>query len=172
MIKLLQADNFYKQEDVQTIFNIVSNLSFIEKEHGYEIDQFNFIIPNLEPVFSKLLGDEITIDEENSGIFRKPNLRIHFEGFDNPNEWIFILALEETTFNLYNHVSNGPGSKIDARNVLDEYKFNYNNMLEWDCYTNILLEPNQGIIFRPWLFHSLTHERLVQIYRLKGTIDG
>jgi hypothetical protein len=80
-------------------------------------------------------------------------------------EWIFILALEPTTFNLYHHLSG-------AKTALDEYKFDYNNLFDWDIHTNILLEPNQGIIFRPWLFHSLTHQRLVQLYRLKGKDNG
>jgi len=38
-------------------------------------------------------------------------------------------------------------------------------LFEWDIYTNILLEPNQGVIFRPWLFHSIENG-LVQYYRL------
>jgi hypothetical protein len=165
LIKLLQADNFYKQEDISLIYSVVSSLQFIEKEHGFEVDQFNFTIPGLDPIFSKFVGEEVTVDEENSGIFRKPNLRIHFEGFDSFQEWVFILALEPTTFNLYHHLTG-------AKNALEEYRFDYNNLLEWEYHTNILLEPNQGIIFRPWLFHSLTHERLIQIYRLKERENG
>ena len=165
MIKLLQADNFYNQSEVEYIFNCTNNLQYIEKEHGFEIDQFNLVIPGLDPVFSKFVGEEVSVDEENSGIFRKPNLRIHFEGFDSMKEWIFILALEPTTFNVYHHLSG-------AKTALDEYRFDYNNLFDWDIHTNILLEPNQGIIFRPWLFHSLTHQRLVQIYRLKGKDNG
>jgi hypothetical protein len=165
LIKLLQADNFYNQTDVDHIFNCTNNLQYIEKEHGFEIDQFNLVIPGLDSVFSKFVGEEVYVDEENSGIFRKPNLRIHFEGFDSMQEWIFILALEPTTFNLYHHLSG-------AKNALDEYRFDYNNLFDWDIHTNILLEPNQGIIFRPWLFHSLTHQRLVQLYRLKGKDNG
>jgi hypothetical protein len=168
LIKLLQADNFFRSEDIEKLFFAVRNLQFVEKEHGFEIDQFNLVVPGLDPIFSKLLAEEVTVDEDNSGIFRKPNLRIHFEGFEDLQSWIFIIALESTTFNLYHHLSNGPGSEIDARTALDSYKFSYNNMLEWDYHTHILLEPNQGVIFRPWLFHSLTHERLIQIYRLKG----
>lgn len=168
MIKLLQADNFFRLEDIEKLFFAVKNLPFVEKEHGFEIDQFNLVIPGLDPIFSKLLAEEVIVDEENSGIFRKPNLRIHFESFSSLQDWLFIIALESTTFNLYYHLSNGIGSKPDAWSALDNYQFNYNNIIEWDCYTNILLEPNQGIIFRPWLFHSLTHERIVQIYKLKG----
>lgn len=171
MIKLLQCENFYNQQDIINIQSLIPNLVFIEKEHGWEPEGFNLTVPNLDPIFSKFTGEDVFVDEENSGIFRKPNLRIHFESFDTPKEWLFILAIEPTTFNLYHHLSNGIGSSIDCRGAVEQYRFNYNNLLEWDCYTNILLEPNQGVIFRPWLFHSLTHERTIQIYRLKEKIS-
>lgn len=164
MIKLLQVDNFYTPNDTKNIFNVTSLLPFIEKEHGVEIDNFNLVIPNLDSIFSKFVGEEVVVDEKCSGIFRKPNLRIHFEGFTSNKDWLFILALEPTTFNLYHH-------KSGVKSALENYTFNYNNLFEWDYYTNILLEPNEGVIFRPWLFHSLTHERLVQIYRLVGKED-
>ena len=168
MIKLLQADNFFKQEDVNFLFNVTNNLQFVEKEHGFEIENFNMVIPDLDPIFSKLLADDVTVDEENSGIFRKPNLGIHFESFSSMSDWVFIVALQQTTFNLYHHLSG-------AKTALDEYRFdyrlNYTAVLDWDYHTNILLEPNQGVIFRPWLFHSL-ESGLVQVYRLKGKTNG
>jgi len=40
-------------------------------------------------------------------------------------------------------------------------------MMEWDVCVNIRLEANQGVIFRPWLFHSI-EDGLVQYYRLLG----
>jgi len=161
LIKLLQADNFFNESDVAKLYNIANNLPFIEKEYGHEIDNFNFVIPGLDPIFSKLLGEEVTVDEDKSGIFRRPMFGIHFESFESPNDWIFIIALEKTTFNLYHHLSG-------AQSALDGYHFNYKNFFEWDYHTNILLEPNQGIIFRPWLFHSMNDQGLIQVYRLKG----
>ena len=164
MIKLLQADNFFKDEDVQIMFNATNNLQFVEKEHGLEIENFNMVIPDLDPLFSKLLADDIQVDDENSGIFRKPTFGIHFESFESLSDWVFIVALERTTFNLYHHLSG-------AKTALDGYHFNYQNFLEWDYHTNILLQPNEGIFFKPWLFHSL-EEGLVQVYRLKGKNNG
>lgn len=161
MIKLLHADNFYNEQDLHSIYNITRNLQFVEKEHGFEIENFNLIFPGLEPIFSKFVGEEVIVDEERSGIFRKPNLRIHFEGFDNLSEWIFAVALERSTFNLYHHLSG-------AKTALDGYLFDYYNLFEWDVHTNVLMQPNDGVIFRPWLFHSFEHEQLIQIYRLKG----
>ena len=161
MIKLLQADNFFNIDDIGTLRNVANSLPFIEKEYGEEIDQFNMVIPDLDPIFSKLLAEEVIVDEDKSGIFRRTNFGIHFESFESLSDWIFIVALEPSTFNLYHHLSG-------ADSALDGYNFNYQNFLEWDCYTNILLKPNQGVIFKPWLFHSLNDQGLVQVYRLKG----
>jgi hypothetical protein len=163
LIKLLQADNFFKQEDVNMLFHTINNLQFVEKIHGEEIENFNMVIPDLDPIFSKLLAEEVTVDEDNSGIFRKPNIDIHFESFTSLSDWVFIIALQQTTFNLYHHSSG-------AKTALDEHRLNYKDYIEWDYHTNILLQPNEGIIFRPWLFHSL-EPGLVQVYKLKGKVN-
>jgi hypothetical protein len=164
--KLIHADNFFVPEEAKKLLIISKSLTFVEKEYGLEVDNFNLTFPNLDPIFSKLVGEDVTVDENRSGVFRKPtNCQIHFESFDKLNEWCFIIALEKTTFNLYNHLESF--GVVNARSALDGYKWNYKNMFEWDYYTNILLEPNQGVIFRPWLFHSI-EDGLVQYYRLIG----
>ena len=56
---------------------------------------------------------------------------------------------------------------IKSMNISKSIFVNYQDFRDWDYHTNILLEPNEGVIFRPWLFHSL-EEGLVQVYRLKG----
>jgi hypothetical protein len=162
--KLIHADNFFIPEEAERLSIIGKNLNYVEKEYGLEIDNFNLTFPGLDDTFSKLVNEEVMVDEKRSGIFRKPlNCQIHFESFDTLNEWCFIIALERTTFNLYNHLESY--GVINARSALDGYKWNYKNMFEWDYYANILLERNQGVIFRPWLFHSL-EDGLVQYYRL------
>jgi hypothetical protein len=168
LVDFLFINKFYEDNVIDNLFTITSSLRFVEKEHGFEIHDFNHIIPGLEPIFSKILADNIIIDQDLSGIFRKPNLRIHFEGFDDTSEWIFAIALEETIFNLYHHLENGPLSDINSKHAIEDFTFNYNNLLEWNCYSNIILKPNQCVIFRPWLFHSFSHEKLIQLYRLKG----
>lgn len=166
LAKLIHADNFFMEDHIKKLNLISQSLSFVEKEYGLEVEHFNLTFPDLDPIFSKLVGEEVTVDDERSGIFRKPtNCLIHFESFETMNEWCFIVALEKTTFNLFNHLEKF--GVVNARSALDGYRWNYRNMFEWDIYTNILLEPNQGVIFRPWLFHSLENG-LVQYYRLIG----
>lgn len=158
MVKVIHADGFYSPENVQGIRNASFNLPFAFKEYGEEVENFNMIPPGLEPIFSRVLGEEVSIDNKRSGVLRKPMRIIHFEDFESLDEWCFVMALERTTFNLYHHVSG-------AKSALEGHQFNYRNFLEWDYDTNILLEPNQGVFFRPWMFHSLENG-LVQYYRL------
>ncbi len=168
VVKLIHADDFFSEDDANRLYNITKHLRFVEKPYGLEIDNFNLVFPELDPVFSKIIGEELTVDHKRSGIFRRPmNCIIHFEEFDSLEEWCFIIALEPTTFNLYNHLEDGPISKVNAHSALDGYKFNYRNLFEWDVCVNIRLEQNQGVIFRPWLFHSI-EDGIVQYYRLIG----
>lgn len=169
MVKLIHADGFFPPGDAERYVSVVQNLKFVEKQYGLEIENFNMILSGMEPVLGKVLGERVIIDQKRSGIFRRPICNvIHFEEFDSLNEWCFIVALEKNTLNIMHHLENfgkGEFGKVDARSALDGYKFNYRNLFEWDVHTNILLEPNQGIFMRPWMFHSL-NEGLVQYYRL------
>lgn len=169
MVKLIHADGFFPEGAAQQYVNAVSNMPFIEKQYGHELDGFNMIFPGIEPILSKVLGERVIVDHDRSGIFRKPmNNVIHFEEFDSLNEWCFIIALEKNTLNLLHHLADfgkGEYGKVDAKTALDGWNFNYRNLFEWDIHTNILLEPNQGIFIRPWVFHSL-NDGLVQYYRL------
>jgi adenylylsulfate kinase len=158
MVKLLHADGFFRDEEVSRLYNIAESFKFTPVEYGEELENFNLVLPNVNEIFSRVLGETIHVDEDKSGVFRRPMRNIHFEGFDSLNEWRFAIALEKCTFNLYYHLSG-------AKTALDAYKFNYKNLFEWDYHTNILLEPNQGIFYRPWCFHSFDGG-LIQTYNL------
>lgn len=169
MVKLIHADGFFPPGDAEKYAMIVQGLPFTEKDYGHEIENFNMILPGLEPTLSKVLGERIVIDNKRSGIFRRPlNSCVRFEEFDSLNEWCFIIALEPNTLNLMWHLADrgqGEYRKVDAQTALDGWQFNYRNLFEWDYHTNVLLEPNQGVFIRPWVFHTL-NEGLVQYYRL------
>lgn len=164
MVKMLHADGFFPAGDVESCVAAVKDTKFTEKEYGYELDHFNMVLGGLEPILSKVLGERVIVEHSRSGIFRKPfNNIIHFEDFDSLNEWCFIVALEKNTLNLFHH-KNKLG-ETDAKTALEGYQFNYRNLFEWDLHTNVLLEPNQGVFIRPWVFHTLD-SNLVQYYRL------
>jgi len=168
MVKLIHADGFYNNEEVKKFKYIVGGLNYTEKPYGHEIENFNMVQRGLEPVFSRVLGEKVVIDQKRSGLFRRPKQFVHFEDFETLNEWCFVIALEKTTFNMFHHLKDGIGESgdVDAKSALDGWQYNYRNLMEWNIETNVVLEENQGVFFRPWMFHSLDEGKLVQYYRL------
>jgi hypothetical protein len=157
-IKTMTIDGYFSKQEAINLSNVVFNLSYQQFEFGKEIDQFNLVPENSDEIFSNILGKKVEIDKD-SGIFRIPDFFIHFESFTSPDDWLFVVALQQSTFNIYEHQSG-------AKTALDDYKFNYQNLFEWDLTVNHILEPGQGIFFRPWLFHSFD-KGLIQLFKLK-----
>jgi hypothetical protein len=156
-IKTLTIDGFYPEEGAKEIASVVVGLGYKEFDFGQEIEDFNMVSPEASELFSNILKMKLTVDMDRSGIFRFPKQFIHFEDFNSTNEWIFVVALQESIYNTFEH-------KTGAKSALDGYKFNYRNLFEWDLMVNYILKPGQGILFRPWLFHSFD-TGLIQIFR-------
>jgi hypothetical protein len=177
-IKMIHADGFFPKGEAEGLWSIVQDLQYVKGEYGLEVPNFNLVLNDIHLVFSKILAQEVVVDHKRSGIIRKPyNNMIHFESFESPEEWCFILALEKTTLNIFKHVKDIRYNEYgvsDSKDVFQGYEFNYNNLFEWDIVSNIILECNQGVFIRPWVFHSLENGT-VQYYRIlpKGmeTID-
>lgn len=164
MVQLIHADKFLNPRDSANLVAMTTGLNFVSKNYGWELENFNMVLDRLEPLMSKVLGERIVIDHKRSGVFRRPlNNVIHFEESDSVNEWAFVCALEKTTLNLYHHIN--PQGEIDAENAIQGFEFNYRNLFEWKLHTNILMDPSQGVFFRPWVFHSFD-QGLIQYYRL------
>lgn len=170
MVKLIHADGFFPNNDANNLKNLADGLQFVQQPYGYEVPNFNLIFPDSESIFYKVLGERVTVDPKRSGVIRKPNNNeIHYEHFDSTEEWCFVVALEPTTINFWYHLD--PKGEIgslgtpDCRHALQGVDFNYHNLFEWNIHTNIVMETNQGLFFRPWVFHSL-ESGLVQYYRL------
>jgi hypothetical protein len=168
-IKLIHADGFFPKGEAEALCAVVQDTQYVKGEYGMEMLNFNLILPDIHLVFSKILGEEVIIDRKRSGIIRKPHPNmIHFESFESTDEWCFILALEKTTLNIYKHVADiryNDYDKVDSKNVLQGYQFDYSNIFEWDITTNILLDCNEGVFIRPWVFHAL-QDGTVQYYRI------
>lgn len=161
ILKTMTIDGFYSEEEATRLENVTFNLQYKPSEFGEEIPEFNMVPENVDELFSNVLKIPVTVKEEQSGIFRLPNRgnMIHFEGFDSLKEWLFVVAIQQSTFNYYEHQSG-------AKTALDGYRFNYMNLFEWDLMCNYILKPGQGMFFRPWLFHSFD-SGLIQIFRLE-----
>ena len=157
-IKTLTIDGFYTDEQAKHICSSVYYLQYSDNDFGKQIENFNLVPPSANELFSSTLNMNLEVNEDSSGIFRIPKMFTHFEEFSNTNEWVFVVALQESTFNIFEH-------KTGVKNALEEYKFNYRNLFEWDLTVNYILKPGQGILFRPWLFHSFD-SGLIQMFRL------
>ena len=159
LVKIINIDGFFIQDQATQMYNCVRNLQYKESEFGKEIPEFYLIAPDANEQFSAILGAEVEVLEEYSGRFRYPSLFIHFEGFDTLNEWVFAVALDNSTFNVYESLK-GP------KNALEGHDLPYRDLFAWDLTINYLLKPGQGVMFRPWLFHSFD-SGLIQTFRLR-----
>lgn len=148
VLSYISAKNFWAEGDADKFKTVISNLKFVPKEYGLEIPDFNMTDPELDMVFSEMLGDWIEFKEKYSGIFRIPYRGIHFEDFGSLNEWRFIVALEDNQFTIYNHKSGVNDARYGTN-------FDYKNPLEWKIESVINVKKNDSLFFRPWLFHSL-----------------
>ena len=158
IVKVIAVDGFFTPEEAARLVNITYHLPYQPTQFGEEIPNFNMVGETTDELFTQVLSTNIRIDDERSGIFRKPSNLIHFESFESINEWVFMVALQPSTLNLFEH-------KTGVDNALKGHQFNYKNLFEWDLQVNYLLKPGQGVIFRPWLFHSFD-TGLIQIFRL------
>ncbi len=158
IVKVIAVDGFFTPEEANRLVNITYHLQYQPTQFGKEIPNFNMVGETTNELFTQVLGTDINIDDKQSGIFRKPNNLIHFESFESLNEWIFIVALQPSTLNIFEH-------KTGLDSALKGYQFNYRNLFEWDLQVNYLLKPGHGVLFRPWLFHSFD-TGLIQIFRL------
>ena len=159
IVKLIAIDNFYSREEAQRLCGITYNLQYQQSEFGTEISNFNMVAPDFGDQLASLLNTQIEVDEEKSGVFRIPDQFIHFEPFDALRDWLFVVALQESVFNIYEH-------ETGTQTALEEYKYNYRNLFEWKLITSHILQPGHGVLFRPWLFHSFDSGQ-IQIFRLR-----
>lgn len=157
-IKTMTIDGFYVPESAQQICSAIFNLPYTPSDFGCEIENFNMVPQDADALFSTVLQKQVIVDPE-SGVFRVPSLFVHFENFSGPRDWMFVVALQQCTFNIYEH-------KSGATSALEDTKFGYRNLFEWDLMVNHILKPGQGVFFRPWLFHTFD-TGLIQIFRVQ-----
>lgn len=158
VLSYIYAKNFWQEGDADKFKTVISNLKFVPKQYGHEIDDFNMTDPELDMVFSEMLGDWIEMKEKQSGIFRIPYSGIHFEDFNSLNEWRFIVALEDNQFTIFNH-------KSGVQDARKGYNFDYKNSLEWTIDSIVSIKKNDCLFYRPWVFHSL-EPKPVYYYKL------
>ena len=158
LVKIITVDGFFTPDQAATLTAATYNLQYKDTEFGREIPDFNLVPPDFNEHISHILNTTLEVDESRSGFFRIPKTFIHFEGFDGTDEWEFVVALQQSTFNVFEHES--------ATTALQGHKHNYQDLFQWNLKINHVLGPGQGVLFRPWLFHSFD-TGLIQTFRIK-----
>lgn len=161
-LNYIHARNFLPAKEAEQCRQSVTNLMHYDPmAYGMQNSELNLIFPDIDMVFGGMIGDYVRVDEERSGTFRKPyhNL-IHFEEFDDLTEWRIAVALEDTTFTTYSHVSG-------ATTALDGYQFNYHKLEDWLVESVMTIRQNDAVFYRPWVFHSF-EEKLLLCYTIIG----
>jgi hypothetical protein len=115
-----------------------------------------------------MVGDIVEIDRPSSGTLRRTiHEVIHFEDFEDLNDWRFVVSLEENEFKTYIH-KDGYKSVLDF--IKDEEsqdkELNYLNKDEWEVETSIKMKANDVLFYRPWIFHSF-QDGILHYYKLK-----
>lgn len=161
VLNFIHTSNFYIPEQIKGLTDIVQPMKYIPCEFGEITQNFNYIQPESQKIFSQVLNTEIVIDPK-SGHFYKPGIGIHFDTFENMNTWKFVVAIEPTIFTMFHHQSG-------AKSALEGTNFNYRNMFEWEYQTQIMMEPGQGLFYRPWMFHSFGAYSIIQTFNIQET---
>ena len=64
MLEMIQANHFFSSDEVEKYAAIGNSLPFTEKPYGMEVDNFNVILENIEPIMSKVLGSCIVTGKQ------------------------------------------------------------------------------------------------------------
>jgi hypothetical protein len=140
----------------------------VDTKFGKEIENINLIFENIDIILGKMSGDLLEVDRKNSGTLRKTlHEVIHFEDFEDTNDWRFVVAVDENEFKTYIH-------KDSFKSVLDYIKdeseekplLDYLNIEDWETETVIKMKPNDVLFYRPWIFHSF-QDGILHYYKLK-----
>ena len=158
---ILHNTNFY--QDIQQLASVISNLEFKDAMYGKEVDNFQHLPPGIAEHISQAVGTKLSICL-GSGVFRKPSPVLHFEQITNNIHIILAVALEETSFNTYEHES-GVSSALQIKDM-QEFIKNELNEEKLKQISKIILKPNDFIAFNPWMWHSFD-EKLIQIFYLE-----
>jgi hypothetical protein len=79
-IKTMTVDGFYTREGAEGLSCVVFPLNKQPTEFGRDVPHFNMVPENADELFSRVLGRNVQVIDEQSGVFRFPELFIHFEG--------------------------------------------------------------------------------------------
>lgn len=170
VINYIHARDYFPKGEIEELLPWVdpSSIKWVNKKFGLEKENFNLIFENIDIIMGKMVGDLVDIDKPNSGILRKTMHEvIHFEDFEDTNDWRFVVSLEDNEFNTFIH-KNGYKSMLDylKDDSEDLQELDWLDTDQWEIEATIKMKPNDVLFYRPWIFHSF-QEGILHYYKLK-----
>jgi hypothetical protein len=168
VINYIHARDYFPKDEVDQLRPLVQDVHWADKKFGKEMEHFNLIFNDIDLVIGKMVGDMVEIDRPASGTLRRTiHEIIHFEDFEDLNDWRFVVAIEDNEFNTFIH-KDGYKNILDYTRDENEDKpeLDYLNRDEWEVETTIKMKPNDVLFYRPWIFHSF-QDGILHYYKLK-----
>ena len=163
MKQFILASNFY--QDIDSLMDIIAPMDFEPTLHGTEISDFEFTPTELAEKFLYILNENVEIQLGN---FRKSNSMIHFENFYQHSLWKCIVAMEDNILKLFEQ--DNIKSFFDVANLDDFMLENSNDESKWITKATLALKKNDFVFIRPWMWHSLSDSKLVQVFLLNQNL--
>lgn len=167
-INYIHARDYFPKGEIESLRPLADDVSWVDKKFGKEMENFNLIFKDIDIVLGKMTGDFLEVDKPSSGILRKTlHEVIHFEDFDDLNDWRFVVAMDPNEFKTYIH-KDGYKSFVEYLKDQSEEKpiLEYMNKEHWEEETIIKMKPNDVLFYRPWVFHSF-QDGIIHYYKLK-----
>jgi hypothetical protein len=168
VINYIHARDYFPKGEIEALRPLVDDVSWVDKKFGKEMEHFNLIFQEIDIILGKMTGDLLEVDRPNSGTLRKTlHEVIHFEDFEDLNDWRFVVAMDANEFRTFIH-KDGYKSFVDYLKDEKEDKplLDYLDKDVWDEETVIKMKPNDVLFYRPWIFHSF-QEGILHYYKLK-----
>lgn len=167
MKSLILCHNLYA--DITPLTETISSMEYASAPLGDEIENFQFMPQGLEDQFNYILNEQLEL-QGDMGIFRKPNAMIHYEPFYQHAAWLCIVALAPTQLTIHQHLA---GHDVQYA-ITNPEQFDQAQCLTATCWrtlTSVAMEPNDFVFIRPWAWHSLSENQLVQIFLLNQNLS-
>lgn len=168
VINYIHARDYFPKGEIEAFRPLVEDVHWVDTKFGKQMAHWNMIFKDIDLVLGKMVGDLVEIDRPNSGTLWRPlHEIIHFEDFENLDDWRFVVAMDTNEFKTYVHKS-GWKSFLDFVNDPDPEKAmpNYTDPDEWHLETFVRLNPNDVLFYRPWIWHSF-QSGVLHYYKLK-----
>lgn len=165
-IKSFTLENVYENPE-QFVLSL-KNLDWILGQSGEELPDFQSLPEELKYMLNSF-SPGISVDEENSGSFRKPFNTIHFEDFFDNTAMVGILALEPCKIEFLKYIGNlemkgNPGSvygiNFEIQDLIGEYILSE----KWEVHETQEVKAGEVFFFTPDKFHRIEGSPVTQMF--------